>query len=117
MVIGTILVPRLWFDPLGPMLKIGSIMAFIWWRLRSITSDDVLPKFASNAPVFISFEATGNTKSSRLSSGRDSVAARKLAVTLENGPGQVRLAHPRRRRGDGASVVLEGVELGLCSNR
>ena len=28
MVIGTILVPRLWFDPLGPMLKIGPIMVF-----------------------------------------------------------------------------------------
>jgi uncharacterized protein YbjT (DUF2867 family) len=27
-VIGTILVPRLWLDPLGPMLKIGPIMVF-----------------------------------------------------------------------------------------
>jgi uncharacterized protein YbjT (DUF2867 family) len=27
-IIGTILVPRLWFDPLGPMLKIGPIMVF-----------------------------------------------------------------------------------------
>src|SRR5947208_2452636 len=26
--IGTVLVPWLWFDPLGPMLKIGPIMVF-----------------------------------------------------------------------------------------
>ena len=28
-IIGTILVPRLWFDPLGPMLKIGPIMVLL----------------------------------------------------------------------------------------
>src|SRR5205085_10819513 len=28
MVIGAILVPRLWIDPLGPMLKIGPVMVF-----------------------------------------------------------------------------------------
>mgnify|MGYP003577821876 FL=1 len=27
-IIGTILVPWMWFDPLGPMLKIGPIMVF-----------------------------------------------------------------------------------------
>jgi hypothetical protein len=28
LILGTILVPRLWLDPLGPMLKIGPVMVF-----------------------------------------------------------------------------------------
>ncbi len=28
-IIGSILVPRLWLDPLGPMLKIGPIMVLL----------------------------------------------------------------------------------------
>src|SRR5207244_2507096 len=34
-VIGTALVPRLWSDPLGPMLKIWPVLMFNWWRWRS----------------------------------------------------------------------------------